>query len=214
MGCAAAISKPAVKDALKDVSYAQISNTLGNVSAETRTKMLLALTGRGMLASYFLTGYLKGEDAPHEDLRQAGYTMQYDDKLSADVFYHEPTGITVWSEALDLSTPGRDSSEIRIGFHYTTPWGFSTVTHRGDTAVEIWASFKAAGDAFFGEGIYASQQDPHEFGSIEAVLYNNYNVKGDETHKLREYWDRALCCIPILVDHEVCIDVRKEKHQR
>ena len=155
---AGAISLPAVEDALKDVSDAQISNTLGNLSAETRTKLLLALTGRGTLASYFLNGYLQGEDAPPEELRQAGYEMRYDDGLSAYVFYHEPTGISVWSEALDLSTPGRDSSEIRLGFHYTTRSAFSTVTHEGNEAVEIWASFKDE-NACFGAGVYASQWD-------------------------------------------------------
>ena len=211
MGCAAAISKPASKDALKVVPDAQISNTICNLSAETHTQMLLALTDRGTLASYFLNGYLQGEDAPHEELRQAGYEMRYDDKLSADVFYHEPTGISVWSEALDLSTPGRNSSEIRLGFHYTTPWAFSTVTNEGNEAVEIWASFKDE-NACFGEGVYASQWDPHEFGSIEAVLFNNYNVKSDDPEfitKRDKFWDRALYCIPILVDHEDCFDVRE-----
>ena len=204
---AGAISLPAVKDALKDVSDAQISNTLGNLSAETRTKMLLALTGRGTLASYFLNGYLQGEDAPHEELRQAGYEMRYDDKLSADVFYHEPTGISVWSEALDLSTPDRDSSEIRLGFHYTTPWAFSTVTNNGNEAVEIWASFKEK-NACFGEGVYASQRDPHELGSTNAVLYNNYNFRGDDPRR-SEFFHHVFCCIPILVDYEDCFDVRE-----
>ena len=41
-------------------------------------------------------------------------------------------------------------------------------------AVEIYVSFKDAGDAFFGERIYASQKDSREFESIKAVLYNNY----------------------------------------
>ena len=63
------------------------------------------------LARYFLNGYLKGEDAPDEDLRRAGYEKQLDEKLSAHVFHHEPTGIKVWSEALDLSTPGRQTQE-------------------------------------------------------------------------------------------------------
>ena len=184
---AGAVSLPANRRALKDV-------------------------GRGTLASYFLTGYLQGEDVSTEELRQAGYEMRYDDKLSAYVFYHEPTGISVWSEALDLSTPGRNSSEIRLGFHYTTSWAFSTVTNKGNEAVEIWASFKDE-DACFGEGVYVSQWDPHKFGSIEAVLFNNYNVKSDDPEfitKRDKFWDRALYCIPILVDHDACFDVRKQ----
>ena len=40
---AGASSVPAIKDALKDVSDAQISGIISKLSAETRTKMLLAL---------------------------------------------------------------------------------------------------------------------------------------------------------------------------
>ena len=78
-------------------------------------------------------------------------------------------------------------------------------------AVEIWASLTSAGDAFFGQGIYASQRDLHAMGSIEAVFYNNYmKVILTNPNKLRERWDCELCCIPILVDHEACIDVRRQ----
>ena len=211
---AAGSGTAAVKQAKLDAAIKEATASVAAASVDSRLpfcKDALKDGGRGTLASYFLNGYPKGEDAPPEELRQAGYEWRYDDKLGADVFYHERTGIQVWSEALDLSAPGRNSSEKRLGFHYTTSWAFSTVTNKGNEAVEIWASFKDE-NACFGEGVYASQWDPHEFGSIEAVLFNNYNVKSDDPEfitKRDKFWDRALYCIPILVDHEDCFDVRE-----
>ena len=144
-----------MKQAKLDAVIKEATSIVAAASVDSRVpfcKDALKDGGRGTLASYFLHGYLEGDDAPPEELRQAGYEMRYDDKLSADVFYHEPTGISVWSEALDLSTLDRESSEIRLGFHYTTPWAFSTVTNRANEAVEIWASFKDE-HACFGEGV-------------------------------------------------------------
>ena len=48
---AGASSVPAIKDALKDVSDAQISGIISKLSAETRTKMLLALQATDDIAS-------------------------------------------------------------------------------------------------------------------------------------------------------------------
>ena len=75
-------------------------------------------------------------------------------------------------------------------------------------AVEIYVSFKDAGDAFFGERIYASQKDSREFESIKAVLYNNYNFRGDDPRR-SEFFHHVFCCIPTLVDYEDCFDVRE-----
>ena len=207
---AAGSGTAAVKQSKQDAAIKEATASVAAASVDSPVPLCKDAVkdgGRGTLASYFLNGYLQGEDAPHEELRQAGYEMRYDDKLSADVFYHEPTGISVWSEALDLSTPDRDSSEIRLGFHYTTPWAFSTVTNEGNEAVEIWASFKEK-NACFGEGVYASQRDPHELGSTTAVLYNNYNFRGDDPRR-SEFFHHVFCCIPILVDYEDCFDVRE-----
>ena len=55
---------------------------------------------------------------------------------------------------------------------------------------------------------HVTLQEPR---SVEAVLYNNYmKTILDNPDKLRERWDFALCCIPILVDHEACFDVRTQ----
>ena len=172
---------------------------------------------RGVLADYFLQDYREGEKASRQMLSSVGYEERYVSELGTRIFFHKTTGISVWCEALDAAQAGRSSRCLRLGFHYTTKAAFSIITNAGNAAIEVFASLCdptdqtsiiPRGDAMFGDGVYATQRDPHAFGSIEAVLYNNY-LKAILLDKrtLDKRRKCAMYCVPILINHEDCTDV-------
>ena len=110
-----------------------------------------------------------------EKLYQAGGEFQHPDYRDADLWTwkHEPTGIKVWKDAIDL-TKGHGGE---VYFHYTSKLAFRNITHPAKEAVEIWASLRTSGpnaNAWWGKGIYTVPFPPDQWKDREQLLDNNF----------------------------------------
>ena len=87
-----------------------------------------------------------------------GYTT-HENELNTNqiVFRHEPTGICVAANAVDISSPEASSDELTVVFHYTTESAFSTIlAYESEMTVvraTLMGQMGGSGivDAFFGE---------------------------------------------------------------
>ncbi|CAK9025303.1 Nephrocystin-3 [Durusdinium trenchii] len=137
---------------------------------------------------------------------------------------HQPTGITVWGDALDLtvragrmSQGGSHVNKHQVVFHYTNFLAFKNITNEAKEDIELWASLEIEGptaNAWYGRGLYTVPLPPDAWGDINALLDNNYRnmMRRDlqnrgEDYVQKTYPARAKFCIPILVDPQDAYDV-------
>lgn len=155
------------------------------------------------LRDYFEISYQQGGIFKHEDYRWC------DDEWG---WLHKPTGITVWGDALDLST-----ERAQVVFHYTNFLAFKNITNEAKEDIELWASLEIEGptaNAWYGRGLYTVPLPPDGWEDIQALLDNNYRnmMRRDlenrgEEYVRKTYPARAKYCIPILVDPADAYDV-------
>eukprot|EP00434_Breviolum_minutum_P037420 symbB.v1.2.033177.t1/scaffold4024.1/size46069/1 len=161
------------------------------------------------LRDYFEISYQQGGIFKHEDYRWC------DDEWG---WLHKPTGITVWGDALDLSsTSTSTSSTYQVVFHYTNFLAFKNITNEAKEDIELWASLEIEGptaNAWYGRGLYTVPLAPDGWENIDAILDNNYRnmMRRDLQNKGEEYVQktypaRAKYCIPVLVDAADAYDV-------
>ena len=106
---------------------------------------------------------------------------------------------------LHISVPYGSSLLICSILHYTTPIAFVNMTNASKTSAEVWASLVPA-QSLFGKGIYGSAKAPDEYGSKDAILWNNYraqiNTGGEWEKKYKDncesVWGRVDYCVPII----------------
>jgi hypothetical protein len=148
---------------------------------------------------------VEGKDAPSDGLRGAGYELTSDRNTAQMTYLHKASGIRVWADALDLSSPHLKKSSRRLGFHYTTRQGFANITNPGnrDNEVKVSLTKRSPHDCLYGDGSYTTQFDPQAFGCAEAVVYNNYRVfKPRHPGKVDAYLKNVEYCVPIITDKE------------
>jgi len=175
----------------------------------------LSLKTTNNLVEYFEKHYRAGGEFKHP-----AYQVQ-DDQDDQDVdlwtWKHEPTGIQVWKDAIDL-TKGQGGE---VYFHYTSELAFRNITHPAKEAVEIWASLRTSGpnaNAWWGKGIYTVPFPPDQWKDREQLLDNNFRnmmkrdcedpERGPE-YVAREYPKRAAFCVPIIINANNAFDVSK-----
>ena len=120
---AGASSVPAIKDALKDVSDAQISGIISKLSAETRTKMLLALEATDDIASATLV--------PLEKLPESFSDIE--GTRFAEVLRRGHMAVikaSYFKECLEKGEPFQDRSNIPAEYIYT-----------GEEVLENWKKY-------------------------------------------------------------------------
>eukprot|EP00928_Gymnodinium_smaydae_P074434 TRINITY_DN5748_c0_g1_i1.p1 TRINITY_DN5748_c0_g1~~TRINITY_DN5748_c0_g1_i1.p1 ORF type:complete len:758 (+),score=81.91 TRINITY_DN5748_c0_g1_i1:62-2335(+) len=143
------------------------------------------------MKSHFYFNYKKGstlfDSAEYKTRKTATKVFLYE---------HRPSGVFVWHHLLDLSQEGVRS---KLLFHYTNGESFYQITDMRKPAIEIFASLRNAyrpvelqQNTRFGEGVYASQYDPQEWGSKERILLNNFC-------SITAHQGKADYCIPLLV---------------
>lgn len=116
------------------------------------------------LVEYFEKLYRAGGEFQHPD---------YQDVRDLWTWEHEPTGIQVWKDAIDL-TKGHGGE---VYFHYTSELAFRNITHPAKEAAEIWASLRTSGpnaNAWWGKGIYTVPFPPDQWKDREQLLDNNF----------------------------------------
>ena len=111
------------------------------------------------LATWFKECYRQGAPFDLEGYQKDG-----------DEYLHWATGIRIWKDFIDVS---QGAQEVVVLFHYTGELAYRNITEPSKTKAEIWASLKAL-FAHYGQGVYGSSKDPAQFGSLEAILENNY----------------------------------------
>ena len=146
--------------------------------------------------AFFLDGYPAGRwlDLP-------GYELEYDALAGTDVYTHE-SGVKLWTNVIDVSGGAKEKACF---IHYTTPLAFLNMTNSSKAAAEVWASLKPE-NALFGSGIYGSAKGPDEYGSKEAILWNNYRAQikpGGEWEQMYQdgdpfVWGRVEYGVPII----------------
>ena len=120
---AGASSVPAIKDALKDVSDAQISGIISKLSAETRTKMLLALKATDDIASATLV--------PLEKLPESFSDIE--GTRFAEVLRRGHMAVikaSYFKECLEKGEPFQDRSNIPAEYIYT-----------GEEVLDYWKKY-------------------------------------------------------------------------
>ena len=162
------------------------------------------------LNEYFEKHYREGGGFCHPDYIHGGSVAFW-------IWMHQPTGIQVWRDAIDLTSGQRG----QVFFHYTSELAFENITHPSKVAAEIWASLRTEGpnaNAWWGRGIYTVPYPPDQWQSREQLLDNNFRnmmqrdrdsddpQKGPE-YVDREYPKRAAFCVPILIDPANAFDV-------
>mmetsp|Transcript_91973 Transcript_91973/g.162337 ORF Transcript_91973/g.162337 Transcript_91973/m.162337 type:complete len:539 (+) Transcript_91973:107-1723(+) len=160
----------------------------------------------GPLRRYFLTTYREGIDA--EDLRD--YTIGRVD-TGTYVWTHGESGISVWSEAVNIAAEGTLDDELNLLFHYCSRSAFSHVTNENRKDAELFASILEA-DGLFGPGVYASALEPMMFGGRMAVLDNTFKTEMEFDRQagadLHHWVERVAFCIAIIAPSDLCYNVR------
>ena len=119
--------------------------------------------GTDSLKEYFEKCYVQGGE-----FRHSGYVETGD-----WTWHHEPTGIQVWKDAIDLTHRG----DGQVVFHYTSEVAFRNITHPAKKAAEVWASLKTEGpgaNAWWGKGIYSVPYPPDGWRDRAQLLDNNF----------------------------------------
>ena len=162
------------------------------------------------LKEYFEKHYRNGGIFCHSDYEIIGKAKEW-------TWRHQPTGIQVWRDAIDLTS----GDGGQVFFHYTSELAFGNITHPSKEAAEIWASLRTEGcsaNAWWGKGIYTVPLPPDQWESREQLLDNNFrnmmqrDRDSDDPQKGpryvdREYPKRAAFCVPILIDPANAFDV-------
>eukprot|EP00747_Dinoflagellata_sp_TGD_P215778 gnl/TRDRNA2_/TRDRNA2_88420_c0_seq1.p1 gnl/TRDRNA2_/TRDRNA2_88420_c0~~gnl/TRDRNA2_/TRDRNA2_88420_c0_seq1.p1 ORF type:complete len:388 (-),score=24.54 gnl/TRDRNA2_/TRDRNA2_88420_c0_seq1:41-1153(-) len=129
-----------------------------------------------------------------------GY-LQY----SPCIVQHIDSGILTWCSPIDPLSGVTSKESCVLLFHYTTEDSFWNICGKSR---QLWATLVDTCmnpyDSCFGDGVYATHMAPHDFGSKELVLFNNY---GGVWPGLM---DRADCCVPILTPRSRTWDVQNE----
>merc|ERR1719265_1970950 len=116
----------------------------------------------GPLRRYFMTAYREGDDA--EEMRD--YAIGRVD-TGTYVWTHGESGISVWSEAVNIASEGTADDELNLLFHYCSRSAFAHVTNENRKDAELFASLMEV-DGVFGSGVYASVLEPYAFGGRKA----------------------------------------------
>eukprot|EP00434_Breviolum_minutum_P004165 symbB.v1.2.003672.t1/scaffold175.1/size369221/28 len=147
------------------------------------------------LRSFFEQQYREGGSFEHRD-----YEDHPDPAMHA--WRHKPTGITVWKDAIDLSTK-------EVYFHYTNEIGFRNITATEQEAAQVWASLITEGEG-------ANAWPPDEWDNQEQLVDNNFrNMRRRDEEKhgseyvKKVYPPRVAYCIPVLIDAGNAYDVSK-----
>eukprot|EP00435_Cladocopium_sp_Y103_P026193 s3504_g6.t1 len=209
---------------LREIPEAQISikeflNLL--FEAESASEALRAQRGSNRrtmdLKEYFEKLYREGGEFWHCDYTSCSTSQ---DDAALYTWMHQPTGIQVWRDAIDL-TSGDGGQGGQVFFHYTSELAFRNITHPSKEAAEIWASLRTEGrnaNAWWGKGIYTVPLPPDQWQSREQLLDNNFrnmmqrDRESEDPEKGpayvdREYPKRAAFCVPILIDPVNAFDV-------
>lgn len=171
-------------------------------------------TGNDELSQYFRHNYSKGEIFCGRKYKR----MNVGD-VPAFRFDAPDGAIWVWSLAVDLRPTNTDN--FIVLFHYTNILGFIDVTGSGQA---LLVSMENKG-GHFGQGIYATKQEPAQWGSRRFILQNNYTngdpFKEGPVDPAVKMWDdnnpegnRAAFCIPIIVPQEFAYNKGRIVHQK
>lgn len=119
----------------------------------------LGLYSKGHLRRHFLSR-VYGNGLDFKD-PASGYLFEALDERTG-LYRHLVSGIRVWSQALDLSAPGDEDLEVL--FHYLTAAKLRKLTEMPLLTQEAWTSL-ADELALFGQGVYATINEPSQAGT-------------------------------------------------
>eukprot|EP00913_Durusdinium_trenchii_P028685 g26901.t1 len=132
------------------------------------------------LKDYFEISYQHGGIFEHPDYEWSENEAQLSSSRHEWGWLHQPTGITVWGDALDLtvragrmSQGGSHVNKHQVVFHYTNFLAFKNITNEAKEDIELWASLEIEGptaNAWYGRGLYTVPLPPDAWGDINALL--------------------------------------------
>lgn len=125
---------------------------------------------------------------------------------------HEATGIMVLCPPVRITSPSAADEDVIVLYHYAPLHAFSRIIASTNLR-HLRASY--AERAHFGDGVYATQFAPHQFGSVNAILLNNYTNKTDPVEQERQIaaWRQKGVtdyCIPVIVPRAAAVNVREQ----
>eukprot|EP00931_Biecheleriopsis_adriatica_P067218 TRINITY_DN4139_c0_g2_i2.p1 TRINITY_DN4139_c0_g2~~TRINITY_DN4139_c0_g2_i2.p1 ORF type:complete len:384 (+),score=60.26 TRINITY_DN4139_c0_g2_i2:56-1153(+) len=130
-----------------------------------------------------------------------------DYRVGNGVILHEESGIEVCYPPIQI---GKASDSDILVFHYAGFGSFQLIVSN-KSCKHLLAS-KGHECAHYGDGVYGTVKAPHEFGSKDAVIVNNYTNSSDPLKQKTdsERWlkmGRADFCIPIRVSASMAYNV-------
>lgn len=151
------------------------------------------LAANETLSEFFSLAYERGAQYAGE-----GFVDEVDSDLNERIYRHSASGIKVWQDALHMAGSAADKVTL---FYYVDAESFASITYVPRMIDEV--------SLLFGEGIFASTKSPGEFGTREAVLWNNYWTqlqeddaagcsRDDPRHRLKQWASFTDYCIPVL----------------
>lgn len=98
-------------------------------------------------------------------------------------------------------------------YHYTHESAFRLIT-TSKNLQNLRASYGER--AHYGDGVYASQNAPHDFETKDAVLLNNYTNKEDpedQEQQIKQWREKGAAdfCVPIIVPRDLAFNTRTQK---
>lgn len=189
MGCSASVQKPA------RLSFREEEE-------DPLDPGPLAERHEAVLSAFFLGEYLDGQLAKNAVLRKGGYELVVADELGQAVYRHVGTGTSVWRQALNFTAPETPKEDRRVAFLYTTTVDFKSIARGGGESAMVQAALTSHIADGNGPAVYASQREPHNFGSLEAIMYNNFGlgVFKEPNKWFNRETNFVRCCVPIIVD--------------
>ncbi|CAK9043545.1 Kinesin light chain 1 (KLC 1) [Durusdinium trenchii] len=131
-------------------------------------------------------------------------------------WFHRPTGIVIWKDALHLSS----KQSPKVYFHYTShPDHFRNLTSLREPT-EIWEALKngPGAKAWWGHGVYSLPKPPDEWKDRDELLDNNFRnvMRGDLSARSEAFMKDDLSrrlgfCIPMLIDAENAYDLSQTR---